>query len=68
MSWPHLVVDRWDIHRSVLEWMVQLGHGASVHGFDLGSGDALVESSRQIVAGDEMRPPASLRLSNEKEK
>ena len=29
-----------------LEWMVQLGYGANVNDFDLGSGDALVESSR----------------------
>ena len=34
-----------------LEWMLQLRHGANVHGFR--SGDALVESSRQIVARDE---------------
>ena len=36
--------------------------------FYLESGDALVESSRQIMAGDEMRLSASLRLGNEKEK
>ena len=36
-----------------LEWMVQLGHQASVHSFDLGSRDALVEISQQIVVRNE---------------
>ena len=35
---------------------------------DLELGDDLVESSQQIVARDEMRPPASLQLSKEREK
>ena len=29
-----------------LEWIIQLGHKVNVYGFDLGSGDALVESSQ----------------------
>ena len=60
MSWPHLIVDRWDIHHSVWSEWFSLNMGPVSMISDLGSGDALVESSWQIVVGYEIRSPASL--------
>ena len=68
MSSHHLIVDRWDIHHSVWSGWFRLDMEQMSIVSDLGSRDVLVESSRQIVVGDEMRPLASLRLSKEKEK
>ena len=53
MSGPHLVVDRRDIHLSIWSRWFNLGMGSVSMVFDLGLRDILVESSRQIMAGNE---------------